>query len=242
MGQQDVASFDPIFFLHHCNVDRVFWIWQKIHDQTSSFHITADKCDPGTNADKQGPSPGQQPGQPLDMATPLVPFLKGDGTWYTSNDVIDIEKQLGYTYSYGSLASEAMAIRGEINQSKKHRVLEVSNIDRSKFQGSFVVVAYHLSRERRVPIGYKVVFSRWNMKRCRNCQRHLNISLVFSLADVPESATKTENFAIEVLAHDPCTAFQTKETMPLEKEGGPKLEIKTVQSYTQTRTLTNLWV
>jgi tyrosinase len=29
MGENDTASFDPIFFFHHCFVDRVFWLWQK---------------------------------------------------------------------------------------------------------------------------------------------------------------------------------------------------------------------
>ncbi len=228
MGQSDVASFDPIFFLHHCNVDRVFWIWQKIHDKTTSFQITADEHDPGTNADNQGPSPDQEPGQSLGMTTPLVPFLKGDGSWYTSYDVINIEKQLGYTYSSGSLETEAIPAEPEAKAAKTRRVLEVSNIDRSRFQGSFVVVAYHVTGGRRVPIGHEVVFSRWNMKRCRNCQRHLNITMIFSLADVPESEAKAENFAIEVMEHDPVTAFQIKVAMPPERQGGPKMEVKTV--------------
>ena len=32
MGENDTASLDPIFFFHHCFVDRVFWLWQKRQD------------------------------------------------------------------------------------------------------------------------------------------------------------------------------------------------------------------
>ena len=27
MGDSETASFDPVFFLHHCFVDHVFWKW-----------------------------------------------------------------------------------------------------------------------------------------------------------------------------------------------------------------------
>lgn len=29
MGANEVASFDQIFFLHHFNIDGMFWVWQK---------------------------------------------------------------------------------------------------------------------------------------------------------------------------------------------------------------------
>lgn len=25
MGENETAAFDPIFFFHHCNIDRMFW-------------------------------------------------------------------------------------------------------------------------------------------------------------------------------------------------------------------------
>lgn len=31
MGDPNVAGFDPIFFLHHCNVDRILALWQAIN-------------------------------------------------------------------------------------------------------------------------------------------------------------------------------------------------------------------
>jgi tyrosinase len=28
MGENNTAGFDPIFFFHHCWIDRLFWKWQ----------------------------------------------------------------------------------------------------------------------------------------------------------------------------------------------------------------------
>jgi tyrosinase len=28
MGENECAAFDPIFFFHHCHIDRMFWLWQ----------------------------------------------------------------------------------------------------------------------------------------------------------------------------------------------------------------------
>lgn len=35
MGSVDTAAFVPIFYLHHCNVDRIFAIWQTMHGVNS---------------------------------------------------------------------------------------------------------------------------------------------------------------------------------------------------------------
>jgi tyrosinase len=43
MGHPGYAAFDPIFWLHHCNVDRIFALWQVLNpnsyvtDQTAQF-------------------------------------------------------------------------------------------------------------------------------------------------------------------------------------------------------------
>ncbi|KAK8066160.1 hypothetical protein PG997_012907 [Apiospora hydei] len=86
MSYLDYAGFDPIFFLHHTNVDRLVAIWQAIHpnswvinqlDTFGTFSIPA-----GLQTDK----------------TKLYPFAKdAAGTFYTSDDVRDT-RSLGYTY------------------------------------------------------------------------------------------------------------------------------------------------
>ncbi len=84
MGENDTAGFDPIFFFHHCFVDKMFWKWQQEHRQTQTLEIIPGY--PGTNSvDAQGPTPGTPANVWLGMDTPLDPFKKADGTPLTSN-------------------------------------------------------------------------------------------------------------------------------------------------------------
>ncbi len=81
------SAFDPVFFLHHCMVDRIFAIWQTLHPNawvtptrslTSSYTIRR--------------------GQTLSASTALTPFFSSEnGTFWDSNGVRDHTK-FGYTY------------------------------------------------------------------------------------------------------------------------------------------------
>ena len=83
MGENDTAALDPIFYFHHCFVDRVFWLWQKRHGATNNLEIVNQY--PATNSvDNQGPTPGVTPNSWLTLDLPLDPFRKDDGAPYTS--------------------------------------------------------------------------------------------------------------------------------------------------------------
>ena len=103
MGENETASFDPIFFLHHCNVDRMFWVWQKKSGKTDNLQIYQERGKiTGTNTAGQGPTPDQKPGQHLTMDTILYPFQSNLGVPRAGKDCINIHN-LGYDYSIGSL-------------------------------------------------------------------------------------------------------------------------------------------
>ena len=103
MGVNEVASFDPIFFLHHCNIDRMFWVWQKKFGKTENLDIYAeDGKVTGTNTLGQGPTPYQTPDQQLTMDTILHPFQSNLGEPRKGKDCVNI-LNLGYNYSVGSL-------------------------------------------------------------------------------------------------------------------------------------------
>lgn len=71
MGENDSAGFDPIFFFHHCFVDRVFWSWQEYNRK--KIEVIPDY--PGTSTvDSQGPTPKMVADSGLDENTPLYPF------------------------------------------------------------------------------------------------------------------------------------------------------------------------
>ncbi|KAJ4297234.1 hypothetical protein N0V88_004152 [Collariella sp. IMI 366227] len=81
------SAFDPIFFLHHCMVDRVFAIWQALNPDA---WISPTRAVLNSYTTYQG-----------DMQTsntPLTPFFSSDnGTFWTSDSVRDLTK-FGYTY------------------------------------------------------------------------------------------------------------------------------------------------
>ncbi|KAL4785045.1 hypothetical protein BJX76DRAFT_367191 [Aspergillus varians] len=88
MSQIPVATFDPIFWLHHCNIDRIFAIWQEMNP------------DKFFTQGAQGDFDQKVIGLP-DIVTPstnLRPFHKDkDGAYWTSEEVRDF-RALGYTY------------------------------------------------------------------------------------------------------------------------------------------------
>lgn len=109
MGANEVASYDPVFFLHHCNIDRMLWVWQKKHKKTDPITFTIDNSDEedkGIYNSSQGATPHQTWGQKLNEKTILYPFQDEYGVPRTSSDCIDIVTQLGYDYSIGSLDQE----------------------------------------------------------------------------------------------------------------------------------------
>ncbi|KIW08130.1 uncharacterized protein PV09_01064 [Verruconis gallopava] len=80
MESVPVASFDPIFYFHHCNIDRQLAIWQTLHP--NNWFDGSDVHDPKSS-------------------DPLFPFWHRDenSEWrpYTSND-IQAWTKLGYQY------------------------------------------------------------------------------------------------------------------------------------------------
>lgn len=79
------SAFDPIFMLHHANVDRLIALWQAIYYNSSIFDIT----------DYEGALYGTAAGN-VSANTPLKPFSAANGTFHTSNSVRDVA-----TFGYG---------------------------------------------------------------------------------------------------------------------------------------------
>ena len=118
MGANEVASYDPVFFLHHCNIDRMLWIWQKKHKKTNPKTFTIDNSDEedkGISNSNQGATPNQTWGQKLNENTILYPFQDEYGVPRTSRDCIDIVSQLDYDYSIGSLDQATWPEPEEVN-------------------------------------------------------------------------------------------------------------------------------
>jgi len=198
MGENDTAAFDPIFYFHHCNIDRIFWIWQKKHNQTDELDYILHY--PGTNSsDSQGATPGFAPNAWIDFDTPLHPFTKaenGKERPYISRDLFNIEKQCGVTYSKGSL--EDITI---VHDEEPCRKLFICNVNKAAVKGSFVVEASLVTPKGDFFLGARSILSRWNVKNCVNCQKQLEVRLFF---DVPKEVEAVEQAqtSIQVRNHD----------------------------------------
>lgn len=186
MGENNTAAMDPIFFFHHCNIDRMFWIWQKLHHATDKLELLEGFAGTGAS-DSQGPTPGFSPGSTLSLDSALNPFTKADGSIYTSKDCVNIEQQLGFTYESGSLDHAhdtpiLLRASDQLNTKKLH----VSGVNRTVVQGSFVISAYaELPGDDGQPyhreLGHSAVLSRYNVLKCANCLTHADVITHFPL-------------------------------------------------------------
>ncbi|GME47467.1 putative tyrosinase [Neofusicoccum parvum] len=177
MGDNETASFDPIFFFHHCFVDYAFWTWQRKHNLTCSGSLVVDKGYAGTTL-VEG-QPGLEPDTALDMDTPLLPFKKSDGACYTSADVTDIKAQLGYVYGPGSLdrfIDGPVTLPLPLPTATIVAVKRVHRINRTQYPGSFVVRTFASNAAgKKVEISRDAILSRWNVEHCKNCQNKLDV-------------------------------------------------------------------
>ncbi|CAI7673953.1 unnamed protein product [Penicillium viridicatum] len=89
MGNVPVAAFDPLFFLHHCNIDRLFAIWQALNPDKWMDNIPADNT---TIRDSFGKE------HPVDENTPLQPFRRDAEGNYWTPEGIRFPSNLGYSY------------------------------------------------------------------------------------------------------------------------------------------------
>ncbi|OQD96201.1 hypothetical protein PENVUL_c096G02586 [Penicillium vulpinum] len=89
MGNVPVASFDPLFFLHHCNIDRLFAIWQALNPDKWMDNIPPDNA---TIRDSFGKD------HMVNEDTPLQPFRRDvEGNYWTPEGVRH-PPNLGYSY------------------------------------------------------------------------------------------------------------------------------------------------
>jgi tyrosinase len=96
MSYPPTAAFDPVFWLHHCNIDRLLAIWQGIHSHDSDSIAWWNSLPSVDGTFVEPPHIGETPN------TNLAPFRKsidaqGKITWWNSLDTRNHLK-LGYDY------------------------------------------------------------------------------------------------------------------------------------------------
>lgn len=96
------SGFDPLFMLHHANVDRLWAYWQFMREGDQAIF----------SGSYRGASRWDTPqGTVISTDTPLSPFADWDGNSHTTNSVQSI-RDFGYTYdslSYWNTSSADLA-------------------------------------------------------------------------------------------------------------------------------------
>jgi len=106
MGDTGVAAFDPIFFLHHCNVDRILSLWEAIHFGT---WVASGPAERGSWTIPEDATIGPN--------TPLAPFRNSENSYWPSSATTST---LALNYSYpefnGLVGTSPTVIRDKILQ------------------------------------------------------------------------------------------------------------------------------
>ncbi|KIY67701.1 Di-copper centre-containing protein [Cylindrobasidium torrendii FP15055 ss-10] len=98
MGDISTAGFDPIFYLHHSNVDRMIALWSALNP---GVWVSQDTEPVGTWT--------IQANSPIGVASDLTPFWRTNTTYWNSNDVLTTAVG-GYTYpDFNGLSMSASA-------------------------------------------------------------------------------------------------------------------------------------
>ncbi|KAH7061712.1 hypothetical protein BKA63DRAFT_573421 [Paraphoma chrysanthemicola] len=87
MWPLEYSAYEPLFMLHHTNVDRLFAMYQAAHPDRN--FAPANIGDSG--------NVWLENGQTVDADTPLLPFRKSSGGFWTTNDARNTTT-FGYTY------------------------------------------------------------------------------------------------------------------------------------------------
>ncbi|TAQ88827.1 hypothetical protein B7494_g2828 [Chlorociboria aeruginascens] len=111
MADTDYAGFDPVFWLHHVNVDRLFAIWQALNPDSytinkpsgdGTFVIAANSTETGF--------------------TPLAPFNDASGRQYYTSEGVRSTEKFNYAYpetqrwKFGSDDEYKNSIRATVQQ------------------------------------------------------------------------------------------------------------------------------
>ena len=221
MGNQEVAAFDPIFWLFHNNWDRLFWEWQKANNATTQEGILSR-----ISGDQASHDAFSDP-----VAAQLSPFTDVD-TKLNAIDLINLHDwDIEYAPSASSpefhaetLAATTMntnrsaktlhaAESFTVDQSMVH--IRVEGINRIRIPGSFRV---HLLKDGKV-IATRPFFQPGNAKECENCVSNSIVHFDFKL---PAKEVEGGKLGLEIELTDK----NDGETVPIASLGTPSIEVR----------------
>ncbi|MFI6112264.1 tyrosinase family protein [Kitasatospora sp. NPDC051164] len=202
MGNQWVASFDPVFWFFHCNIDRLWLSWQTRVGATTptGFRTTL----------------GQDPDWPTDpLGGALPPF--------TATTAQTIETEVSYDRLeladpaegvLENLSGNIEAARTFAFRSANPVSVRVKGIDRLNIPGSFIVSLLADGE----PIAKRFFFQPDNPRNCENCAQHGLVNIDFRMTQ-EQLLDRTLSVRIDV----PGQPEEIGTAFPLSQAGNPTL-------------------
>jgi tyrosinase len=125
MAEFATAAYDPIFWLHHCNVDRLFALYQSTHPDVNM-----------TPRRRSNPTMMLNAGGLDDISTPLYPFRHSDGKEWTSNDLKTSQSIFAFGYAYPEVPFRLASGGLQTFAIEQTRLLFDPNTNGTSFQGA----------------------------------------------------------------------------------------------------------
>jgi hypothetical protein len=204
MRNQDIASFDPIFWFFHCNLDRVWLEWQ-VGLQATTLSGFKSTC--------TGPTVW------LDNAQvgALMPFTQ------TAADAV-VLSEVAYSAPVREMEKVDFVNRaGAIRAGAKFRIdsnaplsVRVKDIDRTAIPGTFVV---HLLADG-AEVARQAFFQPTDPGSCLNCSQNAQVPIDFL---VPADQILDKELTIEI--HVPDQA-EIGSRFPMSKVGTPTINVR----------------
>jgi len=160
-----ISSFDPIFYFHHCNIDRLYYEWQKAH-----------------------------PSQSLSATEGEAKLPPWDATAQAVNTMYGSSSTIGYTAGSFATSSDTTPsdVIGHLSVTSAFRISDlkrvvVSNLDVTKMSGSHLVKLFgkdHIDGPATL-LDQALVFCRTNPQGCSNCLENKAAAAVFIIRGNP---------------------------------------------------------
>jgi tyrosinase len=225
MGCNETAAYDPIFFIFHSFIEYMFLKWQTSDKGSSDVNAVQTELDTPAKMYYPGTDSADEAGAPIGLAnntrvtlkdTPLRPFTKKGGGFFTGQDCFDpanitAPSSSGGDYDVISLqyvpdpnpVPDPRPVHDPVADSfpasksgylrNFNTALVVSGINRGLIHGSYAVKLYGEVDNKRVLLDAHSVLSRWHVGGCANCQTHLSSPIIFAIPpNVKESSVQLE--------------------------------------------------
>jgi hypothetical protein len=210
MADQNIASFDPIFWFFHCNLDRMWWKWQTLVSGTTLAGFKSTMS-PSDQYWLSAPFSALPPSPPL-TATADQTIAQTD----IGYDTLDVAGAAGPALKFENKVGSLDAVRSFSIRSSAPVSVRVKDINRLNIPGSFQVDLLADGE----PIATRAFFQPATPNDCANCRDHGLINVNFR---VDQAEILDRKLTVEI--HVPSQEEAGTE-FPLSQAGNPTINAR----------------